>query len=71
MKDPLTTAIRKIYKASHIRQVHQLQQERSKWKRRRTIAENKLADNDRALMALLEDWAHKLDERDAYEKQTR
>lgn len=43
-QDPLVKAMRKTYKASELFAVDQLLAEQSRWQRKRTIAENKLAD---------------------------
>lgn len=68
MKDPLTTHIRRVYKASKIAKVHALQRERARWLRKRTIAINKLAVCDRAMVALLEEFAVELDKQGIIKK---
>lgn len=42
--EPLVKAVKKAYRSSELYAVEQLLAEQSRWQRKRTIAENKLAD---------------------------
>ena len=42
--EPMVTAIKRAYRASELCAVDNLLAEQSRWQRKRTIAENKLAD---------------------------
>lgn len=55
--DPLIRAARKAYRESELAKADALLNEQSRWLRKRTIAENKLADVRRRLDALLKELA--------------
>lgn len=56
-RDPLVKAARKAYRESELCAVDQMLNEQSRWLRKRTIAENKLADVRRRLDAKLKELA--------------
>jgi hypothetical protein len=56
-RDPFVKAARKAYRESELCAVDQLLNEQSRWQRKRTIADNKLADVRRRLDAKLKELA--------------
>ncbi len=55
--DPMVKAMKKAYRSSDTFKADQLLAEQSRWLRKRTIAENKLADVRRRMDALLKELA--------------
>ena len=53
--DPMVKAMKKAYRSSDTFKVDQLLAEQSRWLRKRTIAENKLADVRRRMDAFLKE----------------
>lgn len=68
-RDPVIKAIRKAYIGSRIQKLDKLEAEASKWRRRATIADNKLKEIHRKMRALTFEALTELHEIDVMRKE--